>query len=194
MDNLSAFLLQLPLMLILFAVAMALAAHLNSRRLTTDYGNTQAENRQLRGQTATYESTVTALQLENKTLTDRSTSSADQNRALAQQVRQLSDENTDLRYNRDVAYRRLEEAEAEFVRRYLERQRLRWFALLADADNRCHSAARLAPASFTPCSAFLATAKRPLAPTSPSKPSTLFTAYLKSSIVAHPGACLFSRL
>ncbi|MFN8465617.1 MAG: hypothetical protein U0X20_08715 [Caldilineaceae bacterium] len=155
MDNLLACLLPLPLMLVLFAVAMALAARLKSRRLKAEYRTTQAENRLLRGQNATYESTVTALQLENKTLTDGSTSSADQNRLLEQQVRQLTDENTDLRYNRDVAYRQRDEAEAEFVRRYLERQRLRWFALLADPENRCHSRSEIGARVFYPMLRFL---------------------------------------
>lgn len=155
MDDLSAFLLQLPLMLILFAVAMALAARLKSRRLTTEYGKTQAENNQLRGQTATYESTVTALQVENKTLTDRSTSSADQNHALAQQVKLLTEDNADLRYKRDAAQKRLEDAEAEFVRRYLERQRLRWFELLAAPDNRCHSRSEIGARVFYPMLRFL---------------------------------------
>ncbi len=166
MDDVSAFLLQLPLMLILFAVAMALAARLKSRRLTTVYVRTQAENVRLRGQTATYETSIKALQVDNKTLTDGSTTSAERNRALAQQVSQLTDENNDLRYNRDVAYRRLQEAEdsadrrlqeaaAEFARRYVERQRLRWFELVGTPSNRCRSRIEIGARVFYPMLRFL---------------------------------------
>ena len=153
MDDVSAFLLQLPLMLILFAVAMALAARLKSRRLADQHGQTQAENVQLRSQTATYESSVKALELQNKTLTDGSTSNAEQNRLLAQQVKQLTAENTDLRYNRDVAYQRLESAEADYVRRYLQRQCRRWFQMLR--DHRCRTRTEIGVRVFYPMLRFL---------------------------------------
>ena len=164
MDDVSAFLLQLPLMLILFAVAMALAARLKSRRLADRYGQTHAENLQLRDQTATYEASVKALEVQNKALTDGSTSSAERNRVLEQQVELLTEDNKDLRYKRDDAYRRMQEvedsanrrvheADADFARRYLQRQCRRWFQMLR--DHRCRTRTEIGVRVFYPMLRFL---------------------------------------
>ncbi len=153
MDDLSAFLLQLPLMLILFAVAMALAARLKSRRLTTEYGRTQAENVQLRSANHHLRIVGTGLAGREQDPYRRLHAQHRDNRLLAQQVKQLTAENTDLRYNRDVAYARLRDAEADFVRRYLQRQCLRWFQMLR--DRRCRSRTEIGARVFYPLLRFL---------------------------------------
>ena len=187
--DLSAFLLQLPLMLILVAVALALAARLKSGRLKTDYRATHAKNKQLRDQTVTLESTVAALQLENKTVAGQSTTSEQRNRALEQQVKLLSDENADLRYKRDTAYERLAAVEADYERRYLVRQYQRWFQVVR--DRRCRSRSEIGACIFYPMLRFLGYGEEAFDAEDPTQ--AVYAAYRVYEVVSNgPSRLLFT--
>ena len=130
--DISDFLAQLPVILMLVAVGMGIYLHHVTRRQRTRNRTERAtnikENRTLRTRTRTLESSVQALQLDKDTLTGRATGCEQERTNLQRRVKQLTSENTDLRYERNSTLQALIAADAVYEQRYLERQREAWFA------------------------------------------------------------------
>lgn len=128
----SNFLEQLPVILMLVAIAMGIyLRHITSRQsihYRTERAATRNENETLRTRTRELEVSVQGLQLDRDSLTGRATGCEQDRVNLQQEVSLLTKDNRDLRYERNSALTALYAADAAYEQRYLDRQREAWFA------------------------------------------------------------------
>lgn len=128
----SNFLEQLPVILMLVAIAMGIyLRHITSRQsihYRTERTATRNENETLRTRTRELEVSVQGLQLDRDSLTGRATGCEQDRVNLQQEVSLLTKDNRDLRYERNSALTALYAADAAYEQRYLDRQREAWFA------------------------------------------------------------------